>query len=98
MKVNCDSCKKDFEINMKKQTVINHCVDEVYRTITINYFECIHCNRRYNVAYDNKRTKQLKAMVRFYNETRQLEMRDNYKNLLKLETAKIVDYVRGRGG
>lgn len=52
--VNCDECKKDFEIDIKTK---------YYYGLEIQYFVCPHCNKRYNYAvmddYIREKRKEL---------------------------------------
>lgn len=69
MKVNCDICKKDFEVEQQIERV----KDDIRRV----YFICPHCNKKYIAYYltnkiENKQAKAnklIKKMKKYYLQT-----------------------------
>lgn len=57
-KVNCDSCKKEFDIVLKTSDI------KGFEGTELTYFVCPHCDRMYKVKIDNEYTKLLAGEIR----------------------------------
>lgn len=55
MKVVCDKCKKEFEVE--------HKTEYLGAMITETYFKCTHCSEKYIVILDNCKTRKLKRHI-----------------------------------
>lgn len=58
MKVNCDECKKDFEMEVKVEKINN----DVERT----YFVCPNCSKEYTSVLTNERIRNEQTLMRKY--------------------------------
>lgn len=56
MKVNCDKCKKDFEMDIKTEIVKG----DIERT----YFICPYCNKKYISFYTNSKIRKKQQEIR----------------------------------
>jgi predicted RNA-binding Zn-ribbon protein involved in translation (DUF1610 family) len=56
MRVVCDECKKEFEVE--------HKTEYLGAMITETYFKCSHCGEKYIVRLDNNLTRKLQKNIR----------------------------------
>ncbi|OOM72908.1 hypothetical protein CLPUN_46110 [Clostridium puniceum] len=56
MKVLCDECKKEFELE--------HKTEYLGAMITETYIECPHCKEKYIVRLDNNLTRKLERKIK----------------------------------
>ena len=82
MKVNCDECKKDFELKIEIEKIKN----DVERT----FFTCPNCNKQYTPALTNERIRNEQTLMRKY--IKEFESIDSVGRRLFL--AKKIDNLR----
>ncbi|MBY6800133.1 transglycosylase [Clostridium botulinum] len=86
MKVYCDKCNKDFEINAKEKKYKDGIVEL--------YFKCPHCQERYTSFFTNKSIRQKQKKVRNLYEQHGKEV-DEYKII---ELLKQIDDLKAEIG
>ncbi|NFA98561.1 transglycosylase [Clostridium botulinum] len=79
--VNCDICKKDFEIDIKTK---------YYHDLEIQYFICPHCNKKYTYAViDNYIREKRKELNNIKGKLKQCTKEKQVNKLIK-EQQKII--------
>ncbi|NFJ83916.1 transglycosylase [Clostridium botulinum] len=79
--VNCDGCKKDFEIDIKIK---------YYHDLEIQYFICPHCNKKYTYAViDNYIREKRKELNNIKEKLKQCTKEKQVNKLIK-EQQKII--------
>lgn len=66
MKVKCDECRKEFDIDKFEEETIKEDIREIY-------FKCPHCNKKYNCFYTNRSIRRLQALQRKTKDNKEFE-------------------------